>query len=446
MQQLWNKKRLWCLSLAVVLGLTSLAACGKSTPTESYSDNVVSYEEGSDLTSDIITPAPDGAADPTDAPTTAADTSQTTRPRGEKTTAPVASNTTTTKAPADTQRKTPAPATEKDALSNSLYALTTDKKLTVGYIGGSVTVGTGATFENTGSWRALTTQWLKSTYPNAQITEGNAAIGATGSLHGACRVQHQLLQPYNPDLVFVEFSINDRYQGYTQDQSERYMESLVRMVREHNPYADIVLVYVTDSGQKTSDTDAIYAFNTVATRYHLPVLDVGKALYTREADAASCFKDGVHPNDKGYACYARYVQEFLQQYLTGGAAQKAHAMPAAGRSDLLMNPTYYSAEDIAKANPGADEGLMDTGLEIIDSATLNLSFSGKTVVMCWQTKGGSIYATLDGQSRRKILNVDGDGTQRIILENLAAGNHQLKLVVKGTIQKPVVIQRIYTFQ
>ena len=135
-----------------------------------------------------------------------------------------------------------------------------------------------------------------------------AAIGATGSLHGACRVQHQLLQPYNPDLVFVEFSINDRYQGYTQDQSERYMESLVRMVREHNLYADIVLVYVTDSGQKTSDTDAIYAFNTVATRYHLPVLDVGKALYTREADAASCFKDGVH---KGYACYARYVQEFL---------------------------------------------------------------------------------------------------------------------------------------
>ena len=121
-------------------------------------------------------------------------------------------------------------------------------------------------------------------------------------------------------------------------------------------------------------------------------------------------------------------------------------MPAAGCSDLLMNPTYYSAEDIAKANPGADEGLMDTGLEIIDSATLNLSFSGKTVVMCWQTKGGSIYATLDGQSRRKILNVNGDGTQRIILENLAAGNHQLKLEVKGTIQKPVVIQRVYTFQ
>ena len=89
---------------------------------------------------------------------------------------------------------------------------------------------------------------------------------------------------------------------------------------------------------------------------------------------------------------------------------------------------------------------MDTGLEIIDSATLNLAFSGRTVVMCWQTRGGSIYATLDGQSRRKILNVNGDGTQRIILEDLAAGEHQLKLEIKGTTQKPVVIQRIYTFQ
>ncbi len=259
-------------------------------------------------------------------------------------------------------------------------------------------------------------------------------------------MQHQLLKPYDPDLIFVEFSINDRYQGYTQDQSERYMESLVRMVRKHNPYADIVLVYVTDSGQKANDTDAIYAFNTVATRYHLPVLDVGKALYTRVADADSCFKDGVHPNDRGYAYYAGYVQEFLQQYLTGGTARKAHAMPAAGRQDLLMDPTYYSAQDIATANPGAEEGLMDTGLEIIDSATLNLAFSGRTVVMCWQTRGGSIYATLDGQSRRKILNVNGDGTQRIILEDLAAGEHQLKLEIKGTTQKPVVIQRIYTFQ
>ncbi len=444
MRRLRNRKRLWCLCLAGILGLTGLTACSKSKPTESYPDNSISYEEGSLVTSDLTSSTPDASTAPAvDATTTRKPT--TSRDSGAKNTSTPVSNTTTTTTPSANLPKTPAPATEKDALSNSLYALTVAKKLTVGYIGGSVTVGTGATFENTGSWRAITTQWLKSTYPNAQITEGNAAIGATGSLHGACRVQHQLLKPYNPDLVFVEFSINDRYQGYTQDQSERYMESLVRMVREHNPYADIVLVYVTDAGQKTSDTDAIYAFNTVATRYHLPVLDVGKALYTREANPDGCFKDGVHPNDQGYACYARYVQEFLQQYLTGGTTRKAHEMPAAGRSDLLMNPTYYSAEDIAKANPGTEEGLMDTGLEIIDTATLNLSFSGKTVVMCWQTKGGSIYGTLDGQSRRKILNVNGDGTQRIILENLAAGNHQLKLEVKGTMQ-PVVIQRIYTFQ
>lgn len=445
MRPLYTRKSLWCICLAGILILTALTACGKSAPTESGSDNPISYEEGSNVTSDSTTTA----ADTTTAPAAPADTTtrkpQADRPAGETPTAPT-SDTHTDRTTTPPQRKTPAPSTEKDALSNSLYALTANKKLTVGYIGGSVTVGTGASAESTKSWRALTTQWLRSAYPEAQITEGNAAIGGTGSLHGACRVQHQLLKPYNPDLVFVEFSINDRYQGYTQDQSERYMESLVRMVREHNPYADIVLVYVTDAWQNTTDTDAIYAFNTVAARYRLPVLDVGKALYTRVSDADQCFTDSVHPNDRGHAYYASYVQEFLQQYLTGDTARSAHAMPTAGRSDLLMNPIYYSAADIAEKNSMADEGLTEAGLEIVDSTALNLTFSGKTVVMCWQTNGGSLWQTVDGQSRSKIVNGNKDGTQRIILENLSAGSHQLKLEVKGTPQKPVVLQRIYTFQ
>ena len=125
-----------------------------------YPDNSISYEEGSALTSEPTISTDEssaGTASPGQ-PTTRKPT--TNRDTGANTITKPVSDAATTTAPSTALPKTPAPATEKDALSNSLHALTVNKKLTVGYIGGSVTVGTGATFESTGSWRALTTHRL----------------------------------------------------------------------------------------------------------------------------------------------------------------------------------------------------------------------------------------------------------------------------------------------
>lgn len=41
-------------------------------------------------------------------------------------------------------------------LNNTLYKIQKDKALTVGFFGGSVTVGTGASNQEGTSWRALT--------------------------------------------------------------------------------------------------------------------------------------------------------------------------------------------------------------------------------------------------------------------------------------------------
>ncbi|MBR5528641.1 MAG: hypothetical protein IKV97_06510, partial [Clostridia bacterium] len=79
--------------------------------------------------------------------------------------------------------------TMRGALSNTLSKLTDKKELTVAYFGGSVTVGHGATDREKYSWRALTTKWLKENFPKANVTEVNAAIGATGSHLGAFRTE-----------------------------------------------------------------------------------------------------------------------------------------------------------------------------------------------------------------------------------------------------------------
>ncbi len=151
MKSLYHRKRLCCLCLAGVLSLTVLTACGKSAPNESYPDNSISYEEGSALTSEPTISTDESSAGTVSPgqPTTRKPT--TNRDTGVNTITKPVSDAATITAPSTALPKTPAPATEKDALSNSLYALTVNKKLTV---------GTGATFESTGSWLALTTQWL----------------------------------------------------------------------------------------------------------------------------------------------------------------------------------------------------------------------------------------------------------------------------------------------
>ncbi|MBQ9965060.1 MAG: SGNH/GDSL hydrolase family protein, partial [Clostridia bacterium] len=122
---------------------------------------------------------------------------------------------------------------ESDILNNTYYQLKKANKLNIAYLGGSVTVGTSGdtscTFDD--SWRAQTPNWFKSQYPSATITETNAGIGGTGSMYGAYRVIQDLkLQSATekPDLVFIEFAANDRYDEYVNKTPDVYVESIIR--------------------------------------------------------------------------------------------------------------------------------------------------------------------------------------------------------------------------
>ncbi len=61
--------------------------------------------------------------------------------------------------------------------------------------------------------------------PKAAFTEINAAIGGTGSDLGVYRLKQDVLD-HKPDLMFVEFAVND---GATEpEQIYRSMEGIVR--------------------------------------------------------------------------------------------------------------------------------------------------------------------------------------------------------------------------
>jgi hypothetical protein len=84
-------------------------------------------------------------------------------------------------------------ASAASGLGRSFYQLKKTNALTIGYFGGSITAGAGASKSSETSYRALTTKWFRDMFPKARITEVNAAIGGTGSDLGAFRCRKDLL-------------------------------------------------------------------------------------------------------------------------------------------------------------------------------------------------------------------------------------------------------------
>jgi hypothetical protein len=88
----------------------------------------------------------------------------------------------------------------REGLGNFFAKVKAGKEIKVAYFGGSITAAAG--------WRVKTLKWLQEQYPNAKFSEINAAIGGTGSDLGVFRCYQDVIAK-KPDLVFVEFAVND---------------------------------------------------------------------------------------------------------------------------------------------------------------------------------------------------------------------------------------------
>ena len=171
--------------------------------------------------------------------------------------------------------------TKPDALVNSLYKLQSGD-FKVGYFGGSVTKGVGAGNEEKSSWRALTREWFKTNFPNAKVTEVNAAVGATGSNFGLYRAEKQLIKDKAPDLCFIEFAVNDLWpnaeylDGRNFQNTYTNVEGIIKKIYASNPKSDIVFIIPGEisslSLDATSETPVFGdKYTELADYYNLPI-------------------------------------------------------------------------------------------------------------------------------------------------------------------------------
>lgn len=374
-------------------------------------------------------------------------------------------------APAIAEDKTPAlvPAQEcrpRMGLPNFLAKVSQPgAEVRIGYLGGSITAQKG--------WRPKTLAHFQQAYPQAQISEINAAIGGTGSDLGVFRVKQDILD-HKPDLLFVEFAVNDG--GATPEQIYRCMEGIVRQTWKALPECDICFVYTLTESLAPAMMEGNFqrsasAMEKVADHYGIPTIHMamevaklakeGKLVWkaplpkTDEEKKALGDKfvfapDSVHPHvETGHELYLAAIVRSLEPIKAASKKPGPHALGAPfiatnyERAQLLpitqatLSPGFVSLD--SKTDPFGKRWAnrmtsLHKGSKPGDTITFKFKGTRCALYDLVGPDGGQVIITLDNQPARIVPRFDAYCTSHrlstlLIGSDLTDAVHTVKIEI-----------------
>ncbi|KON08811.1 SGNH/GDSL hydrolase family protein [Clostridium botulinum] len=171
------------------------------------------------------------------------------------------------------------------------------------FLGGSITEGTGATAKDK-AYVHIVGEYFKNLYEDKKVNIYNAGIGGTGSRFGLFRLERDVIC-HNPDLVFFEFSVNDRIENPFD--ASITTEGVVRKLLYLKNQPKIIFL-ITPSEM----ADACSSLHKkIAYYYDILVIDIQdyvfKAIGQDKYTWSHISTDNLHPNDVGHKIYGEYI-------------------------------------------------------------------------------------------------------------------------------------------
>lgn len=228
---------------------------------------------------------------------------------------------------------------------------------TAAYLGGSITWGGNASDITRFSYRARTTAYLRSRFPQCEIREVDAGIGGTGSDLAAFRLGEDVMQ-FSPDLLFIEFAVNDT--GKAKDLALSCIEGIVRQALRAEKPPEICFIYTLAQDhmpaiERGELPPSVSVQEEVAAHYGLPsinvALPVARAVLSKELEWSKFAGDTVHPTDFGHELYARTIIEGLTEFFDA-PTPAARPLPA----PLSKQPMESARMLRVPAVPGTFDG------------------------------------------------------------------------------------------
>jgi lysophospholipase L1-like esterase len=243
-------------------------------------------------------------------------------------------------------------------IQNVLKKLRKGEPVTVITLGGSITTGFASNPITENSWAALTGKWFKdkAAATGSILHYMNEGVSGTDSAFAAVRVKDHVTA-YHPDLVILEFAMNDQWLG--PEVRRRTYEGVIRQIMDGTDCA-ILALFVNERNPPFPGQQ--YEQQPVCEYYHIPFVSWKDCVVADNKNTDwSRFFDGeetIHPNNAGHASIANYITAELESYYDTLPADDAVPVPVKQLREALTDTgfqfvMYYSMDDIV---PETDTG------------------------------------------------------------------------------------------
>lgn len=316
--------------------------------------------------------------------------------------------------------------------------------ITVAYIGGSITEGYNA--GTTEFYAKTCTDLLQGYFPDITVTGVNAGISGTPSLLGNLRLERDVLSA-DPDIVFVEFAVND---GQEADYKNAY-ESLVRtLLTQDKDIAVVLLFTVLDSGYTCQEH-----MSKIGANYDLPMISVHDSVY-EEIEAGSMTwqdysNDQSHPNAYGHKCITDFVDNYYQKVLpvvAENVGEVSKELPDPVFSGKYMNMHYMDSATMDGVELDGFEqndthgsfhnGWMYRGTDggsmkfTVDCSVLEMVFKANN-----SEKFGTADIYVDGEKVKSVVSNMSDGWNNpvtaYLIDDDSSAEHTVEIRMEGGI-------------
>jgi lysophospholipase L1-like esterase len=298
-----------------------------------------------------------------------------------------------------------------------------------------------------GSWRYRVFDWLSSNHQvqENQFVQINAAIGGTNSEFGALRLEDHVFARGIPDLIFIEYAVNDNGRGAYDIRSS--YESIVNRLRDRNPDCAIFIALSPSRQKKDAANPGFYDVvrgicditKDYADYKKIPYAVIEDAFYHSGLTEAqktalyygpqSDFGSQVHPSPYGYEIYANEVNRVLQSCFSTLEF-------SFNKTDIVLPPPYpatsriWFGEDLISLMPGsvAVDAVNDPRSNKCISYHKILKTSSLDDELRFEFEGTGAWLWLDLSYTNYRIDVYLNGTR--ILTDWAIEGSQVKLLSK----------------
>lgn len=331
-----------------------------------------------------------------------------------------------------------------------------EKTVRIAFIGGSIT----QQGQYTSQLKTSLASYLKSENKNREVKFVNTAVdggvGGTGSDLGLYRLEKDVISQ-NPDIVFIEFAVNDA----SNENRVKTMEGIIRklMKLDHQPIVILLNVTTSTYGSFESIEDwqdlmtaygvgsvnvAQYLKDNIATEDNSDGKFVWKASDKETYPNATVLTgDGVHPNADGGKIYAEYMYNTLTQdpknffkkmnYVqtpVSGFEYNNTRMVSWKEAEYDIN--WKSTEEM---NWAFADGVASAAKE---GATLTFKFTGTTIGLYApkSQNGGTASYSIDGGEKTGTVSINSGTTSKmemmsLIANDLEEGEHTITITVNS---------------